>query len=95
MQHFTLDDDLSQKQIARALLGETVKVAARTPAANETEPMKATAVTRIESPLSTGYREWDLDTALAKVEPIQWIADLSIPSLTEAEFDAFLQVVQR
>ena len=94
-QHFTLSDDLDQQRIARALLGETVRVTATTSRDEPRDPMQASAVARIESPPSTGYRTWDAASAIADVDPIRSIDDLAIPNLDEAEIDAFCRAVKR
>ncbi len=93
-QHFTLDDDLDQRQIARALLGETVNVTATWIADEAGEPMQATAVSRVEPPSSAEYRSWDALAAIEAAEALRSIEDLAIPDLDEAEVDAFLRAVQ-
>jgi len=92
-QHFTLDDDLDQRQIARSLLGETVMVTAKSLADRAGEPMQATAVSRVESPPSAEYRSWDALAAMEAAEPVESIDDLAIPDLDDAEIDAFWRAV--
>ncbi len=93
-QHFTLDDDLDHRRIARALLGETVKVTAKSVADRAGEPMQATAVSRVESPPSAEYRSWDALGAIEAAEAVVSIEDLAIPDLDEAEVDAFWRAVE-
>jgi len=93
-QHFTLDDDLDQRRIARALLGETVNVTAKWRADGAGEPMQATAVSRVETHSNAEYRSWDARAAIEASEALRSIEDLAIPGLNDAEVDAFLRAIQ-
>jgi hypothetical protein len=93
--YVSLREDLDGREMPRTLLGGTVRVTGvpvdrGDGAANHYE---AISIELAASPGTSEYYTWNLADALQSVEPIESIADLRIPGLTDDEADEFRHAV--
>jgi hypothetical protein len=90
----TVGENLDDRTLARALLGEVVDVVA-VPKEREgqgPDHFVAVSIERVQRE-TADYYTWDLETALEGIEPIESIEDLRIPGIDDDEADAFWHAV--
>ena len=93
-QYLTMDDGLDDIAIARTLLGEVVHVTAiPDPGDTGSDHFIARALSSALPSVVGEYYTWNLEEALAGVEPVESLRDLAIPGLNGEEFEAFWQAV--
>jgi len=95
VRYLSLGEEMDVQALARSLLGEVVRVTA-TPAERVGRGKKyftAESFEQAAPPRSEEYYAWDLEAALARVEPLESIHDLAIPGLDGDEFDSFWHAV--
>ncbi len=95
VRYVSLGEGMDAQALARSLLGDVVRVTAAradTGGGGE-EHLSARSIERVAPPHAAEYYTWDLEEALAQVDPIESIHDLAIPGLDGDEFDTFWRAV--
>lgn len=92
--YLSVPADVDDVTIVRTLLGEPVRVrAVSDPVEAGPDHFVAKSIVGAKPRYMDEYYSWDLETALAGVEPIKSLDDLAIPGLDGEEFEAFWAAV--